>query len=142
MSKNDGTQAVSASFNYQDDVNVGLDRDEDIEAAPEEEESDMEVGVDPAEKIQMAVHKVGNDPTLLVLFFTEFGNCSPSQLRKIVRLVRSSPQRRAKWYCEIERMNTHLKAAGRLPAPALMLILDVKTRWSSTHQMLSTFQLL
>ena len=72
MSKNDSTQAVSASFNYQDEVNVGLDRDEDIEAAPEEEEFNVEVSVDPAEKIQMAIHKVGNDIQLCWFYFLNF----------------------------------------------------------------------
>jgi hypothetical protein len=61
MSKNDSTQAASASFNYQDDVNVGLDRNEDIEAAPEEEDPDSAVSVDSAEKIQMASHKVSSE---------------------------------------------------------------------------------
>ena len=62
MSKNDSTQAASASSNYQDEVNVGLDRDEDIEAAPEEEDDlGGAVSVNPVEKIQMAVHKVSNE---------------------------------------------------------------------------------
>ena len=48
-------------FNYQDDVNTGLDREDDIEAAPEEEESDENAtGIDPSENIQTAVHKVRN----------------------------------------------------------------------------------
>jgi hypothetical protein len=34
-------------------------------------------------------------------------------------------------------MNAQLNAAER--KPILMLILDVKTRWSSTHQMLRKF---
>ena len=55
------------------------------------------------------------------------------QIRKIVRSVRSSPQRRAAWLREVR--NTYDKIAGG-PETALMLILDVKTRWSSTHQML------
>jgi hypothetical protein len=56
------------------------------------------------------------------------------QLRKIVRSVRSSPQRRQNWFVEVARTSP-----GK---PALMLILDVKTRWSSTHQMLREFVLL
>ena len=52
MSKNDSVQAASASFNYQDEVNVGLDWNEDIEAALEEDnpDSDDAVVIDPAEK--------------------------------------------------------------------------------------------
>jgi hypothetical protein len=52
------------------------------------------------------------------------------QLRKIVRHVRSSPQRRKKWMDIVARSPDD---SGKKP---LMLILDVKTRWSSTHQML------
>jgi len=51
------------------------------------------------------------------------------QLRKIVQSVRSSPQRRQHWY--------QLISPGQILVGAHMLILDVKTRWSSTHQMLS-----
>jgi hypothetical protein len=48
--------------------------------------------------------------------------------------VRSSPQRRAAWLNEV---NISLRRAEDAPVKqvALMLILDVKTRWSSTHQM-------
>ncbi|KAJ7730736.1 hypothetical protein B0H16DRAFT_1329813, partial [Mycena metata] len=55
------------------------------------------------------------------------GSVIGSALRKIVRHVRSSPQRRQKWAAEV------LASGEQKP---LMLILDVKTRWSSTHQML------
>ena len=69
MSKNDSTQAALASFNYQDDVNVGLDHNEDIEADPEEEDDlSGAVSIDPAEKIQMAIHKASNEKNLLILF--------------------------------------------------------------------------
>jgi hypothetical protein len=56
------------------------------------------------------------------------------QLRKIVRAVRSSPQRRQAWFREIKLSAEAIDNA--LYQSALMLILDVKTRWSSTHQML------
>jgi hypothetical protein len=58
-----------------------------------------------------------------------------TKLRKIVKHVRSSPQRREKWKKEIKDLN---KSWGTDDS-VLMLILDVKTRWSSTHQMLSKF---
>ena len=62
--------------------------------------------------------------------------CNFTQLRKIVRSVRASPQRRQHWYQEVDRMNVQLLPTEQ--KSALMLILDVKTRWSSTHQMLRT----
>ena len=36
-------------------------------------------------------------------------------------------------------MNTQLDAADLDPKPILILILNMKTRWSSTHQMLRKF---
>ncbi|EEB92505.1 hypothetical protein MPER_08973, partial [Moniliophthora perniciosa FA553] len=54
-------------------------------------------------------------------------------LSAIVRLRKISPQRREAWIKEVK--NT-LGDEQDDDSPALMLILDVKTRWSSTHQML------
>jgi hypothetical protein len=57
-----------------------------------------------------------------------------------VRAVRSSPQRKQSW---LEHVTDSLRkknpGADRLAA-ALMLILDVRTRWSLTHQMMSRSQ--
>ncbi|KAJ7938837.1 hypothetical protein B0H13DRAFT_1851417 [Mycena leptocephala] len=59
---------------------------------------------------------------------------SVKKLRSIIRSIRGSPQRRQAWIAEV-RASTAFKA-GKLGKQPLMLILDVKTRWSSTHQML------
>src|SRR5882762_1002608 len=56
-----------------------------------------------------------------------------NQLRAIVRAVRSSPQQRQGWYNEVKITIDNIDNV--LISTALMLILDVKTRWSSTHQM-------
>jgi hypothetical protein len=48
-----------ATLNYQDDINAGLERENDMEAAPEEDEPND--GVDSSkhsEKIHMAIKKV------------------------------------------------------------------------------------
>jgi hypothetical protein len=111
--------------NYQDNVNAPLQREDDIEVAPEEDDDTESVSVDSLEKVQTAVQKVGQFTCLLCSFLMML------QLRKIIRSVRSSPQRRQNWLIEVSQMN-----AGK---PPLMLILDVKTRWSSTHQMLRRF---
>ena len=58
-----------------------------------------------------------------------------TQLRTIIRFVRSSPQRREAWISEVERTKRNTEDNS----VALMLILDVKTRWSSTHQMLRKY---
>ena len=49
-------------MNYQDSVNPRLDREDDIDAAPEAEDDDDKdaVSVDPSEKVQTAVQKVGH----------------------------------------------------------------------------------
>ncbi|KAJ7884479.1 hypothetical protein B0H13DRAFT_2537367 [Mycena leptocephala] len=49
-------------------------------------------------------------------------------LQKIIRHVLSSPQRRKEWEAEVETASP----GGKI----LILILDVKTWWSSTHQIL------
>jgi hypothetical protein len=64
--------------------------------------------------------------------------CSWFQLRNIIQAVRSSPQWQEAW---LEEANAFLQKAAALLSVVLghaatMLILDVKTQWSSTHQML------
>ncbi|KAG9226778.1 hypothetical protein CCMSSC00406_0009676 [Pleurotus cornucopiae] len=60
---------------------------------------------------------------------------SVTRLRKIIRSVRSSPQRRKAWLEDVGLALRHDPSITGSTLP-LMLILDVKTRWSSTHQML------
>ncbi|KAJ6530146.1 hypothetical protein B0H19DRAFT_1328150 [Mycena capillaripes] len=52
------------------------------------------------------------------------------KLQKIIRAVRSSLQRRQQWYS--------ILSPGSIVAGMHMLIFDVRTRWPSTHQMMST----
>lgn len=48
-----------ATSNYQDDINAGLERENDMEAAPEEDEPNDGVdGAKHSEKIHMAIRKV------------------------------------------------------------------------------------
>lgn len=79
------------------------------------------------------------------------------QLRKIVRAIRSSLQRKESWLAivadSIKKDIAALKAKKVLAAlqkaddeeddpiirKVLSLILDMRTRWSSTHQMLGMF---
>jgi hypothetical protein len=57
-----------------------------------------------------------------------------SQLRKIIRAIRSSPQRKQAWFNQLEATLRGNNGCNR--QRAVMLILDVRTRWSSTHQMM------
>jgi hypothetical protein len=59
------------------------------------------------------------------------------QLRKIVKAVRSSPQRRQTWAREIQVVQG--SGVSEDASASLMLILDVRTWWASTHQMLREF---
>lgn len=59
------------------------------------------------------------------------------QLRKIIRAVRSSPQRKRSWLQQVSASLRENKP--ETSERALMVILDVKTRWSSTHQMMGMF---
>jgi hypothetical protein len=45
-------------MNYQDNINPRLDREGDIEGAPEDENFEDAVNVDPSEKIQTGLQKV------------------------------------------------------------------------------------
>ncbi|KAJ8515669.1 hypothetical protein ONZ45_g6946 [Pleurotus djamor] len=93
----------SRNATYQDCVTAPLSREHDEDHAIDEDE-DMDGSEFPA----------------------------VDKLRRIVRVVRSSPQRRQSWLDEVHKA---LEQANSTDL-ALMLILDVKTRWSSTHQML------
>jgi hypothetical protein len=60
-----------------------------------------------------------------------------SQLRKLIRAVRSSPQRRRAWLQDIRDYIKHNGGdATDTAVRELMLILDCPTRWGSTHAMM------
>ncbi|KAF7371954.1 Transposase-like protein [Mycena venus] len=54
---------------------------------------------------------------------------SVRKLRTVIRAVRSGPQRRRQWY--------NIFNPAKIVAGVHMLILDTRTRWSSTHQLIS-----
>ena len=58
MLKSNAAQ-VSSNINYQDDVNVGLDREHDLDATAAEDEVDNNViGTEPTDLVKAAVQKV------------------------------------------------------------------------------------
>jgi hypothetical protein len=75
--------------NYQDSVNSRLDREDDIEAAPEAEDDDDKdaMSVDPSEKVKTAILKVSHVILILrsILFIsndsTASKNCSVSAFK-------------------------------------------------------------
>ena len=72
-------------------------------------------------------------------FYCISTNAITLQLRKIIRAIRVSPQRKKRWLALVREIHEVpddiLQSSER--QRALVLILDVKTRWSSTHQMMS-----
>ncbi|GLB44045.1 putative protein dimerization activity [Lyophyllum shimeji] len=113
LSKAESKKALSRSGNYQDNTTTPLGREHD----------DAAVMLDDDEE---ELPEKGSTVLLAI-----------TKLRKIIRTVRSSPQRRQAWVKEI--YVTMSKGSGGeedAQTAALMLILDVRTRWSSTHQML------
>ena len=59
MSKGDGNLAASPKFNYQDNINVGVGHENNLEAAPEEDEPNIEVDNGKCfEEIDTAIQKV------------------------------------------------------------------------------------
>ncbi|KAF5317589.1 hypothetical protein D9758_018466 [Tetrapyrgos nigripes] len=99
--------------NYQDNFTIIQDKTEDDDEAGEFDEAD-----DALEDLQ----RDGITPAV-------------AKLRKIVRHVRSSPQRRAAWLRQIDEIYSEDNQEIRT-YKLLMLILDVVTRWGSTHQMM------
>jgi hypothetical protein len=121
---------------YQDSVTAPLSRDNDDDAGGDTEGLEDNIGTAEAlGEVLTAIPKVcfwGHS------FESELIISCMFQLRKIIRAVRSSPQRREAW---LEEANAFLQKTAvalniDLGRAATMLILDVKTRWSSTHQML------
>ncbi|TFK33873.1 hypothetical protein BDQ12DRAFT_614499, partial [Crucibulum laeve] len=118
VSKSESNKATSHSGNYQDSATASLDHTADNEATAlggEDKQEDPLLLPDTTGNILPAVDKV----------------C----LRKIVCTIRSSPQRKRSW---LNQVNSSLMQhqADCSDQRALMLILDVKTHWSSTHQMM------
>jgi hypothetical protein len=117
MPKAEGRKAAARSGNYQDNVTAPLSREYDYDATADDEIDEIEL-----------------DDMLPAI----------ERLRKIIKAVRSSPQRRQAWAREIQFTRVEGNNISDDPSTSqrsqrsLMLILDVRTRWASTHQMLRT----
>jgi hypothetical protein len=61
-----------------------------------------------------------------------------NKLRKIIKAVRSSPQHHQAWTREIQFARAEDVDDPGINQGNLILILNVRTRWASTHQMLRT----
>jgi hypothetical protein len=117
---------VTAPLSRQDDDDGNFDEEDE-----EDEEYDSEVRSGHGVQKLRSVEKVGFCSAMRDLLPIHL---QPQQLRKIIRSIRASPQRRQEWIREVEISPDF--TSGALGTQALMPILDVKTRWSSTHQML------
>ncbi|KAF8234451.1 hypothetical protein L208DRAFT_1013920, partial [Tricholoma matsutake] len=113
ISKADSKKAKSHSGNYQGNAIAPVDHEFDNEAVQQEDEADEDKDEDEDEDESHA--------TSLMRFYL---------------LVRSSPQHHQNWYKEIYVTINQGIAGDDTESAALMLILDVRIWWSSTHQML------
>ena len=124
---------------YQDSVTAPLNREHDDNAGGDADgsEEDIAAAEAPLGEVLTAIPKVD----LILGFYilvVELIHTYQFQLRNIIQAVHSSPQSREAW---LEEANTFLQKTATvlsvvLERDATMLILDVKTRWSATHQML------
>ncbi|KAG5649578.1 hypothetical protein H0H81_003024 [Sphagnurus paluster] len=114
ITKEERKKASGQSSNYQEAVTVPLTHDYDEDA-------------------------IGNDDKLLKEIDIELSGRAVNELQSIVCAVRVSPQHQKAWksnvgvYIQMDQPKTTLQQT------VLMLILNVKTWWSSTHQMLHKF---
>ena len=110
---------------YQESVTAPLNWsfDEDNNGIDEDEESNEE-NEDPAVTIKSAIEKVSKSLCLIKIMIAH----------KIIWAIRSSLQHQQTWYTEVKITLLNLDTSPI--KVSLMLIPDVKTRWSSTHQML------
>ena len=68
MSKSDAAQASQVT-NYQDDVNVDIDREYDLDATAPEDVDDEEISIEPVNFIKAAVQKVFFSTKLTLKFY-------------------------------------------------------------------------
>ncbi|KAN0131304.1 Ribonuclease H-like domain containing protein [Lactarius tabidus] len=119
ISEAESKKATSRSRNYQDSATTPLSRQFDDTAAAQGDEDEQEgpsFEVNCASDIIPAVEK----------------------LRKIIRAIQSSPQRKQTWLAQVAASTASTLGCNNdnHPRQPLVLILDVKTRWLSTHQMM------
>ncbi|KAK0471748.1 hypothetical protein IW261DRAFT_1344152, partial [Armillaria novae-zelandiae] len=114
VSKKTAKRATGQSSNYQDAAMAPVDRSNDTEATLQ----GMSIN-----------NSIINYPDAL-------------QLCKIVWAVCSSPQCKQAWLREVKIALESWNDGANAMEQALMLILDVATRWSSTHQMLCMYPMI
>ncbi len=67
---------------------------------------------------------------------TRWTNSNNHQLHQIVHAVRSSPQHKQGWLHEVKMALEQWSKVTDATEQVLMLILDIATHWSLTHQMM------
>jgi len=137
MPKAEGRKAATRSGNYQDNITTPLSREYDYDATAGDEIDEISTNLDDdanvANGVLPAIEKVD---IIQSLHETIELKQTSNKLRRIVKAVRSSPQRRQAWAREIQFAQVEESRVSGDRSASLMLILDVKTRWASTHQML------
>ena len=132
----EGIRVISSSGGktamYQELVTAPLSREHNEDNITQDDDEDLENLVDDMNGVPSAIQKVSYYFfSYISLLFTN------NQLRKIALAVCSSPQHCQAWLNEVT-----ISLQQTENSVALMLILDVKTRWSLTHQMLHEYWLI
>ena len=134
MPKAEGRKAATRSGNYQDNITTPLSREYDYDATAGDEIDEISTNLDDdanvANGVLPAIEKVD---IIQSLHETIELKQTSNKLRRIVKAVRSSPQRRQAWAREIQFAQVEESRVSGDRSASLMLILDVKTRWASTH---------
>jgi hypothetical protein len=124
---------------YQDSVTAPLSWEHDDDAGGDVDglEEDIAAAEAPLGQVLAAIPKMDFIFGLHVLDL-ELICASLFQLRNIIQAVHSSPQWQEAWLEEANAFlqKTAIALSVVLGCAATMLILDIKTQWSSTHQML------
>ena len=135
MSVTEGKKASAQGSNYHENITAPpLGEDDGIVSHEETDDNnfglDKDVIAETADGVLSAIEKAS------ILCSTHASQVTDRfwQLRKVAKAVHSSPQCHQSWACEIQ----FIQAGGNSMdlSGSLMLILDMRTRWSSTYQML------
>jgi len=120
LSKAESKKAATRSRNYHDNITTPVSREHDYDPMASNEVDEIDAELDDDADIAGGVLPAIN------------------KLRKIIKAVRSSPQRRQAWTREIQFARAEDVDDPGINQGNLILILNVRTRWASTHQMLRT----
>jgi len=128
---------MSHCGNYQDSITAPISCASDDAAVAQDDgdkQGELLLEINATSNILSAIEKV----CISIFLNPMLNNNIFTQLRKIIHAIRSSPQCKQNWLHQVT-MSQQSKNNGNPPQQPLVLILNVKTQWSSTHQMMHKY---